>query len=146
MMLRRLEIAMDDALAMRLVERVGDLGGDLQRLVERKRPFLEARGQRLAVEMRHDEVVRAVDVPDVVDAADVRMVQRGDGPRLAFETRAQIGIAGDVTRQDLDRDGAIEARVAGLVDLAHPACAKRARISYGPSRAPGESATRALLG
>ena len=112
---------MDDALAVRLVERVGDLGRDLQRLVERQRPLLEARGQRLAVEMRHDEVVRAVDVADVVDAADVRMVERGDGARLALEAGARIGIASDLGRQDLDRDRAIEARVAGSVDLAHAA-------------------------
>ena len=44
---------MDDALPMCLVERVGDLDSDLQRLVERERAFLEARGERLAVEMRH---------------------------------------------------------------------------------------------
>ena len=70
--------------------------------------------------------MRAVGVADVVDAADVRMVQRGDGPRLALEARARIGIAGDVTRQDLDRDRAIEPRIAGFVDLTHAAGAERA--------------------
>ena len=117
---------MDDALAMRPVERVGDLGGDLQRLVERKRSLHEPRGQRLALEMRHDQVVRAIDVADVVDAADVRMIERGNRPRLAFETCTQIGIAGDFSWQDLDGDCAIEARVAGFVDLAHAARAERA--------------------
>ena len=112
---------MDDALAMRLVERVGDLDGDLQRLVERERPFLEARGQRLALEMRHDQVVRAIDAADVVDAADVGMVQRGDGAGLALEPGPQIGIASNLTRQDLDGDRSIEACVAGSVDLAHAA-------------------------
>ena len=116
-----LEIAMRDALAVRLVERVGDLDRDLQRLVERQRPFLEARGQRLALEMRHDEVVRAIDAADVVDAADVGMVQGRDGASLALEAGPQIGIASDLTRQDLDRDCPIEARVAGFVDLTHAA-------------------------
>ena len=37
------------------------------RLIERQRPFLEARGQRLAVKMRHDQVVGALDAADVVD-------------------------------------------------------------------------------
>ena len=41
---------MDDALAVRLVERVGDLAGDGQRLVERQRALLEARRQRVPVE------------------------------------------------------------------------------------------------
>ena len=42
---------MDDALPMRLVERVGDLGRDRQRLVERQRALLQARRQRLPVEI-----------------------------------------------------------------------------------------------
>ena len=49
---------------------------------------------------------------DVVDAADVRMVERRDGPRLALEACAQVGVASKSARQDLDRDGAIESRVA----------------------------------
>ena len=121
-----LEIAVDDALPMRLVEGVGDLGRDLQRLVERERPLLEAGGERLPVEMRHDEEVRAVGVADVVDAADMRMIERRDGARLALEPRAQVGIAGDVRREDLDGDAAIEPRVAGFVDFAHAASTQRA--------------------
>ncbi len=133
---------MDDALAMRLVERVGNLGGNLQRLVERERPLLETRRERLAVEMRHDKVVRAIDMPDVVDAADVRMVQRGNGSCLLFESGAKIGIAGDVTGQDLDGDGAIEARVAGFVDLTHPARAQGADDLIRAETGAGEKCQR----
>src|SRR5262245_33587093 len=75
--------------------------------------------------MRHDQVVRAIDAADVVDAADVGMVQGGDGASLALEAGPHIGVARDHTRQDLDRDGPIEARVACSVDLAHPTRAKR---------------------
>ena len=116
-----LQVAMRDALPVRFVERVGDLDRNLQRLVEGQRPFLEARGQRLAVEMRHDQIVRAIDAADVVDAADVRMVQGRDGASLALEAGSQIGIASDLTWQDLDRDRPIEARVACSVDLTHSA-------------------------
>ena len=112
---------MRDALPMRLVERVGDLDRNLQRLVERQRPLLQARGQRLAVQMRHDQVVRAIDAADVVDAADVGMVQGRDGASLALEAGPHIGIASDFARQDLDRDRAIEPRVARAIDLPHPA-------------------------
>ena len=115
---------MDDALAMRLVERVGNLGGDRQRLVERQRPSFQPRGQRLALEMRHDQVVRAIDAADVVDAADVRMVQRGDRPRLALEAGPRIGVAGDFTREDFDGNRAIETSIPGFVDLAHAAGAE----------------------
>ena len=77
---------MDDSLAMRLVEGVGDFGRELQRLVERERPFLEARRQRLTLQVRHDEKVRAIDAANVVNAADVRMVQCRDSASFALET------------------------------------------------------------
>ena len=136
------EIAMDDPLAMRLVERVGDLGGDRQRLVERERPVLEPRGQRLALEMRHDQVVGAIDAADVVDAADVGMIQRSDSSCLAFEAGSQIRIVSDFTRQNLDRHRAIEAGVAGFVDLAHATRAKRAEDFVGAETGAGEKCQR----
>ena len=43
---RRLQIAMDDALLVRRFERVGDLPRDGQRLVERDRPARDALGER----------------------------------------------------------------------------------------------------
>ena len=99
----------------------------LQRQVERQRSLgpRKARGQRLAVEMRHDEKADVVRFTDVVDRADVRMVERGDGAGLAFEPRARIGIGGDLGRQDFDRDRAVEPRIAGAIDLAHAARAER---------------------
>ena len=112
--------------AMRFVERVGNLGGDRQRLVERQRPSFQPRGQSLALEMRHDEIVRAIDAANVVDAADVRMVQRGDRTRLALEASPRIGVAGDFTREDFDGNRAIETSIVGFVDLAHAAGAQRA--------------------
>ena len=117
-----------------------------QRLVERQRTFLEPRGQRLAFEMLHHEVVRCRRAADVVDAADVGMVERGDGARLALEACPQVRIVSDVARQDLDRDRAIEARVARLVDLAHAAGAdgrrelrtgRDARLLVAASRVDG---------
>ena len=57
----------------------------------------------------------------------------------ARSARGSCGSLGELRRQDLDRDGAIEARVARLVDLAHAAGAGGGRISYGPRRVPGDS-------
>ena len=51
-------------------------------------PFVEPLGQRLALEQLHDEKVGRAVAADVVERADVRMVERGDGPRLALEARA----------------------------------------------------------
>ena len=46
--------------------------------------------------------------------------------RLAVEAFAELWIAGNFTRENFDRDRAIEARVAGLVNLAHSTRAERA--------------------
>jgi hypothetical protein len=118
---RGLEVAMDDTMAMSCVQRIGDLRGDAQRLIELQAPLFEASGERLAVEQRHDDEVRAPRLTDVEDAADVGVIEAGDHARLALEPDAGVGVAGDVWRQQLDGDAAIEPRVTSPIDLAHPA-------------------------
>ena len=129
---------MDDPCAVRALERVGDLDPVAQHSFERQRAAREPVGERLAFEVLHDQVVDAVLLADVVERADVRMAERGDRLRLALEAEAELRVAGEVRRQHLDRDGAVEARVARAVDLAHAARAERETISYGPRRVPGE--------
>ncbi len=48
---------------------------------------------------------------------------------LALEACAAFRVGTERGREDLDRDGAVEARVPRLVDLAHPACPSKATIS-----------------
>ena len=121
----RLEIAMGDALAVGLVERVGDLDGVRQRAVERQRALLEAIGERLAFQILQYQISGPILMAHVVQRADVWMIQRGDGMGLAVKAFAELWVTRELRRQDLDRDRAVEARIAGFVDLAHPATAKR---------------------
>jgi len=53
----------------------------------------------------------------------VRVIQRGEDFRLALEARQPLRIRRKEIRQDLDRDVALEPRVAGPIDLAHAASA-----------------------
>jgi hypothetical protein len=46
---------------------------------------------------------------------------------LAREPRQAIGVAGERVREDLQRDVAIERRIAGAVDLPHAAFADQRR-------------------
>jgi len=105
----RLQIAMDDALFVRGVERVQDLLGQLERLSERHRSV-----QPLALDVLHDEVVGA----DVVKRTDVRMVHRRDGPSLTFEALVERAQA------RLDGDQSIETRVSRFPNLTHAASAE----------------------
>ena len=95
--------------------------------------------KRLAVDHFHDEVIRA----DVVERADVWVIERRHGTRFALEAGPRIGIVSEGCGKDLDRDGAIEADVPGLVHLAHPArcrSGQRLRTGRGVCRGQGPSA------
>src|SRR5262245_17489694 len=115
---------MDDSVAVRLVERVRDLRRIAQRLVDRQAPAREAVAERLAFEQLHHQEADAVLLTDVVQRADVRVVQAGDGAGLTLEALAQIWIGREMLGQHFDRDEAIEPAIARSVDLAHAARAK----------------------
>ena len=125
---------------MRRGECIRNLDGALQRLIERQRAVLQPFGQRLAVEILHDEEVDAVLAAHVIQGADVRVIELRDRVRLAIEPLTELRIGGERFGQDLDRDAAIEPCVARLVDFAHAPRAEegqdlvRAEASAGDQR------------
>ena len=66
----------------------------------------------------------AVLLADVVNGADIGMVQRRCGLRFAPKSRQGLGIAGHFVGQKLQRDKAVQARVLGFVDHAHATAAE----------------------
>ena len=56
---------------------------------------------------------------------DVRVVERREDLRFALEAREAIGIGGERVGQDLERDVAIQLRVARAIHLAHAAGAEQ---------------------
>ncbi len=109
---------MHDPLPVRLVQRIRDLNSNGQRLVERQCALLQPLRQRLAIEILHDQEVRLTFLANVVEGADVRVVQGSNRSGFALEPLLQIGVIGDMLGQHLDGDGAVQAGVAGFVDLA----------------------------
>ncbi len=81
---------------------VGDLDAVPQDVRQRKRPAGQPLGHRLAVEVLHDQVLDVILLSDVEEHADVRMVEAGDGPRLALEARPELHVSRDLRRQHLD--------------------------------------------
>ena len=128
---------MDDAPPERLVEGIGQLSGDRHRLIERKWALLETRRERLAVEVRHHQEVDAVGVADVVDAADMRMVERRYGAGFALEPTARIGICGQLVRQHFDRYGPIEPGIVRPIHLTHAAGAEGRQNLVGTQTSAG---------
>ena len=122
--IRRLDVAVDDPGGVRGLERVGDLDRERQQQIGLERAPGDAMLQRRPVEELHDEERAAVLLADVVDGADVGVIQRRRGPRLAAESGQRLGIVGEVGRQELQRDEALQPRVLGFVHDAHAAAAQ----------------------
>jgi hypothetical protein len=64
-------------------------------------------------------------IAEIVDGENVGMVERRHGLRLALEADARSAVVGEARGQHLDRDFALEPRVACAIHFAHPACAER---------------------
>ena len=67
-----LEVAVQDAVAVRHAQRLGQLHGDRHRLAFAERALGQARGQRLAVDELEDDGHFAIHLDDVVDGGDRR--------------------------------------------------------------------------
>jgi hypothetical protein len=122
--IRRLQIAVHDPPPVQRVERAQDAQRGLDRLAQRQRPVSQPPIERLATQQLHDDEDVAVDLPDVEDLADAGMVDAGRGPGLAPQARARV-IAARGRADGLDRDLALQPRIARPVDLAHAAGSER---------------------
>ena len=118
----RLHIAVDDAGLMRAGQPARDLQGDADRLGRRQRATLEALLERLAVAIGHREKHPAVGrFLDVVNRADVDVIDRRGRARFLKEASLRVGVAHELRREELERHEAAKPEVLGLVDHTHPA-------------------------
>jgi hypothetical protein len=118
----RLHVAMDHLVALGVVEAVGDLCRELGRDLEGQAGGSGQGGlQRLALQQLHGDVRRPVALAHVVDDHYRRVAEASRRARLAQEALAHRGllVRREIAPQDLDRDVALDDRVARLVDDAH---------------------------
>jgi hypothetical protein len=120
----RLQIPVDDP------ARVSRLGGPGQRghqrggLSGRLGRARQLPGQAASLEKLHGEVRPALVVAHIVDPHDVLVPQAGDHLGLALEARPLVRAGVGAGQEHLERDGAVQAQVPGLVDDAHAAAAE----------------------
>ena len=122
---RRLDVAVDDSGAVGFGESLRHLDGNVERVVDGKRSARDALFQSLALVVGHDEIELAVvRLADVVDGADIRVVQ-GRG-RFGFldESLLRRLVACQLGRKKLERGEAVEAGVPDLTDETHAASAE----------------------
>ncbi len=108
-------------------------------------------GQGRAVVEGHGQKTHAFVLADLVDGADVRMVEGGCGLGLAAEADLVGGARGAPVMEELDRHLAAQLDVLGEIDDAHAAAAERPeqpvmRRSAGPRQAPRPAAARRAPG
>jgi hypothetical protein len=119
-----LNIAVNDSLRVRGVERVGYFYGEIEKAIELHGLAGDNVFERGAVEKFHGDEGFAVFFADVVDGADARMIQRRRGLRFALETAESLRIAGNFIRKEFQRDETMQTRVFRFVHDAHASAAE----------------------
>src|SRR5208283_788602 len=116
-----LDVTMHNTAAVGSVECVGNLNAKLQQLVDLERTVLDLVLERLTIQKLHRDKCLRFLLADVVDGADVGMIQGGGGLCLSTEAAERLRIARHFVGQELQSDESVQASVLGLVNYAHAA-------------------------
>jgi hypothetical protein len=117
----RLDVAVDDPLGVCGVQRIGNLDGERQDQSGFQRTPRDALLQRHPVQKLHGDEGLTILLPDLVDGADVGMVQCGSSLGFPLEASQRLGVFGYFLGQKLQRDRSVKGYVLSLVDNTHPA-------------------------
>src|SRR5207249_4071358 len=122
-----LDVAVDDSLGMSGVESVGDLRAEIEQLPEFHSlvvgPAVDPVLERLAFQQLHGDEVASAVFSNLVDRADIWVVQSGGGASFALKTVERERIFFRLRRKELERDMAAQVDVRGFVHNAHPSAA-----------------------
>src|ERR1700679_2627167 len=115
---------MNDALRVSGVKSVGNFDGDVEQSVEFEGPAIDEVLQGGAVQKLHGDESFAVLFADIVDGANVGMIQRGGCLRFTLESAQGLLVAGNFVGKKFQRDEAPQAGVFGFVNDAHASAAE----------------------
>lgn len=140
-----LEVAVDDALLVRVAEGVGDLFRDVDDMLDGQRVLLvllKELAQVVPVEQLHDEVEHALVLAEVVHDGDAPVLEGGGHPGLAPEAFAQdagerLVVLGSHGFEAFDGDLPAQRLVAGAPHLAHAAAPDQFEQSVPALDQPG---------
>jgi hypothetical protein len=115
---------MDDALGVRGVQRVGNLDPQVEQFVDLQRLAAEAVLEGFSFQLLHHDKGLAFVLANLVHRADIRVVQRRGGPRLAPKTFEELAVVDEFFGQEFERHAATELGVLRLIDHSHCAAAE----------------------
>src|SRR6202161_4068723 len=110
---------MDDALGVRNFQAVRQLNGDVQKLGYSNRLFGDALLESLAFQQLHRNEGALFKFPDIVNRANVWVIQRRREARIALKTLDCLGITPNIAGKKLQRNLPAKTRVLRLVNDAH---------------------------
>src|SRR5205085_4213285 len=110
-----LDVAVDDAARVCGGQSICDLYGDGERTAQFERPAFDELTHVPARDVLHGDEEHTVRLVEIVDGADVRMVERRGEHRFALEAFEVHLFAGQLRRQHFDDDRAAELRVDGFI-------------------------------
>src|SRR5437867_2278554 len=106
---------------MRGVEPARDLSGEIQQVVYFERAAFDATLQSLALEEFHHQEWLAFKLIDIINRANVWMVQRGGHSSFSPKPRQRVGITNESRGKKLQGDKPAQLGVFRFVHDAHPA-------------------------
>jgi hypothetical protein len=130
-----LDVAVDDAVVVGILERVADLRHDRQRLSRSHAPGIQQLPKVDPVHVLHHKEEQPVRLAEFMDGDDVRMIEFGQCFGLAGKSVGERRISGNAGRQDFYRHQPVQFLLAGLIHGAHAAAADKFQDLQG--REPG---------
>src|SRR5947207_216103 len=119
-----LNVAMNDALSVGGLERVSDFSDERKQAFRFQRLAPDQIAEREAIEELHCDKSAALLFADIVQRADIWVVERGSSLGFTTKTDERLRIIGEFVRQKFKRDKTAETSVFGFVHHAHTAAAQ----------------------
>ena len=120
----RLDVAVDDALCVGSVQSIGDLDAQIEHRLDFQRLATDPVPERLALQKFHGDEGSPLGLVNLVNGADVRMIQCRSGLGFALKTAECLRAFGYIVGQELESHKATELHILGLVYDTHRAGAE----------------------
>ncbi len=133
---RWLDVPMDDSLRVCGVERVGDLDAQIEHRFDLQRLASDPVPECLPLQQFHGDEGSPIGLVNLVDRANIRVVQRGRSLGLPLKTAESLCVVGEFVGKELKGNVATELQVFCLIHHAHAATADLAEYAVMGNRLP----------
>ncbi len=135
---RRLDVTVNDAFRVRRIQRIRNVDCHMQEPLQFHRLTGDQMFQCRAIEVLHGNERPAFFLANLMNRADVGVIQCRSGPRLPPKTFKGLRVMSNIVGQEFQRHGAAQRCVLGFVNHTHPAPTQSFRNSVVRDRLPDQ--------